>query len=231
MSCKHYLKGVRLTLWIMILSMVSWGQADKLTDGESSTKVTAKKTEVNRWKSTLDILFIEAKTIPQKDKKAMAVADVADAYWQIDTIASQDLFGDAVDIALTVDEKKDKEKSFRYILNLASKRNTTFSKNLIEKIKSKKKFDSEIEEISIETAQELLNEDLKKSAEFAESIAPMGLANGSAMFLIFQITQKDANLGNRVYQTYLRKALAQEQFPPDLLLLLAGYTFGNSEYY
>lgn len=185
----------------------------------------------SRWKSTLDLLVQEAGTINPKEKRPNALAEVADAYWNLDKQIAKNLFAEASDTALLLEKKEDRAKSFRYVLNLVTRRDSTLAKSLIAEAEKSGKLKDDIEDASIETAREILDEDILKSAELAEKIAPFGLKYGNAMSLIFQIAKKNPDLANRVYQVYLNKVLADENFPLELSVYLVGYGFGHGDYY
>ena len=227
-SFKMIYKVSSIFLSVLLSIYLCNGQPPKNND--KKTKTQSKKLN-SRWKPTLDLLFQEAKTLRPLEKSPNAMAEVADAYWDIDVQTAKDMFSEANDIALTLEKKKDRGKSFRYILNLSSRRDSGFAKNLVEKTENSGKLKGESEDASLQTANDLVDEDIIKSSEFAEKLAPAGLKYGSAMFLIFQIAKKNPELANRVYQTYLNKVLADESFPLSLSVYLIGYSFGYADYY
>ena len=196
------------------------GQKDSITEQKN-----------NRWKPTLDLLIQEAGTINPKEKRPNAIAEVADAYWNLDSRTARNFFIEANAVALSLEKTEDRASAFRYVLNLVMRRDSVLAKSLIAEAEKSGKLKGDVDDASIETANEILDEDILKSVELAEKIAPSGLINGNAMYLIFQIAKKNPDLANRVYQAYLNKVLADENFPLELSVYMIGYAFGHTDYY
>jgi len=85
--------------------------------------------------------------------------------------------------------------------------------------------------MSGETALDLVDEDPELAAKIAESFAPNGLNDGTAMFLIFGLAKHRIQLSDRVFNTYLNAVRAKESVPLEATVTLAGYAFGYTEYY
>ena len=59
--------------------------------------------DLARWQYMLDDLALEARTVNQEDKRPLLIAEVADAYWNLDREKSRGLFVSAIDAALALE--------------------------------------------------------------------------------------------------------------------------------
>src|SRR6185436_19314411 len=68
---------------------------------ETAKKTTPPKTapDLTEWKSLLDHLAVEARTVDSEEDPALLTAEVADAYWRFDPKRSKTLFTDAFERA------------------------------------------------------------------------------------------------------------------------------------
>ncbi|CAN5388335.1 hypothetical protein BH10ACI2_BH10ACI2_19250 [soil metagenome] len=191
---------------------------------------------ITRWKIFLDGLVQEVRTISPEERRPFAVTDVAAAYWEIDRDESQAMFVAALDVAWKLTEKmkpseRRQQPVLDYVLSTAARIDSALLKSLIDRLRKKDGAEKEADDIASGTALELLETDPEKAAQLAEAFAPNGLDDGTALFFIFRLAQKDISLANRVYETYLTKAGASENMPVEYVVRLAGYAFGHLEYY
>jgi hypothetical protein len=195
----------------------------------NSLKLSNQDPAVLRWKILLGSLAQESRTVFPEDRRPFAIVDVANAYWEIDHDASRQLYLLAFDSALSLIHQDEKYRGLlNYVLSAATRTDAGLAKELTKRLVDKESYN---EAVSIETAQEMLDENPVAAAQLAEAFAPGGLSDGTAMFLIFSIARKDIALSNRVYAVYLDKVTRNEGIELESLLALAGYAFGNSEYY
>jgi hypothetical protein len=213
-----------------IFSIASQAQINTKSK-DAGQKDSVKETKNNRWKPTLDLLIQEAGTITPIEKRPNAVAEVADAYWSLDKQLARNYFIEATAVALSLEKTEDRAKAFRYVLNLATRRDSSLAQSMIAEAERSRRLKDDVDNASIETADKILVEDVLRAAELLESIAPSGLKHGNAMYLIFQIARKEPELANRVFQSYLDKVLADENFPLELAVYTIGYAFGHADYY
>jgi hypothetical protein len=193
---------------------------------QTSNKKPSKQENPNliRWKIFLDMLAQEARTISPEERRPYAVADVANAYWEIDRETSIALFITALD-------KSKNRDALNYVLSTATKTDSTLAKTLTKRLIDKEDSDKERDDISGEIALEILQQDARKAAQLAEAFAPDGLQNGTASFFIYRLAQQDVQLSNHVYEVYLNKVAANENIPLEQVMQLAGYAFGYAEFY
>ncbi|HEX3101992.1 MAG TPA: hypothetical protein VHQ01_09380, partial [Pyrinomonadaceae bacterium] len=189
-----------------------------------------------RWRIFLDGLVQDARSVPSEERRPYAVADVAAAYWELDHDESQAMFIAALDAAWKLTEKmkpgeRRQQPVLEYVLLTASRIDSALLKTLIDRLRKKEGAEKEADDIASETALDLIETDPEKAAQLAEAFAPNGLDDGTALFFIFRLAQKDISLANRVYATYLAKVGANENIPLEYVLRLAGYAFGHLEYY
>ncbi len=184
-----------------------------------------------RWRIVLDGLVQEARTVSPEERRPYAITEVASAYWEIDHNESQELFIKALDEAwkLTEIDKKNRPV-LNHVLVTASKLDVSLAKVLTDRLLKKEGGDKGVDDLSTETALDLLKTDPRKAAELAEAFAPNGLEDGTAAFFIFKLAEVDVSLANRVYSTFLNKAIAKQNISVRSILPLAGYAFGYTEY-
>ena len=181
-----------------------------------------------RWKILLSSLAQEARTVFPEERRPFAMVEVANAYWEVDHETSRQLYFSALDAVLSlIREDKKYRDLLNHVLSAATRRDAGLAKELNKRLIDKENRD----DVSIETASDMIDENPIAAAQLAEAFAPGGLPDGTAAFLIFSIAKKDIALADRVYGVYLNKITANESIDLESVLTLAGYSFGYSEYY
>lgn len=201
-------------------------------DKNQPGKIAGKKSEdpaLLRWKISLDSLAREARTVFPEERRPYAMADVASTFWDVDRVAARLQYISALDTALALTHKDKKyQPMVNYVLSSATRRDAGLVRELNKRLLDDEKGR---DDISSEIAQDLLDENPEAAAQLAEAFAPNGLLDGSAAFLIYGLAKKDVRLSDRVYAVYLAKVSADENFAPERILALAGYSFGYAEFY
>lgn len=184
-----------------------------------------------RWKYLLDSLATESRSLSPEKRRPYALAEVADAYWNLDQEKARTLFTTAMDLTLSVKKgERIDDAAFNFVLARAAKREIALAKSLTERSVEKQKI-VETDEWSLSVALNLLKRDPSSAAQLAEAFVPSGLSNGDAAFFILELAKKDITSANQVYLAYLNKFAADNKLPLQQLLSLAGYAFGYCESY
>jgi hypothetical protein len=185
--------------------------------------------DVARWQYLLDDLAREARTLTPEEKRPLLMAEVADAYWELDTAKSRELFTSAFEAALSLKpDTKEAGRALRRVITLASKRDAALGRRLSEKI-----FESGPESRwasgeAVSSALELLETDPAAAAQLAAAGAAAGPSMDSAWFIV-KLGQRDQAAADRVYAAYLSRFVPGTAFGLERLLWLAGYPFGYGE--
>ncbi len=238
---RRYFALLSVFFYFSALTLNTAGQVREQTsppksDSKSPVKSIGKPVDVSRWRSLLDQSKSEANSLSIDEGRAYALAEVADAYWPLDSSVSEEWFSLAMNAVVILKKKNSEEgeAAAGYVLALAGRRSGTLSKSLAkqltkqntEETQSKGKSEDEIES----AANNLLNSDPKKAAEMIKLNAATGPSMGAA-WLIFQITERDPLAGEELYRTYLERFGSGTNRGLEHLLLLAGYPFGYGEAY
>lgn len=185
---------------------------------------------ITRWKIFLDSVAQESRTAFPEERRVYPTVEAANAYWDFDPKASQDLYKSALDTAVYLTKQDKKYKPLiKHILSSAARRDPSLAKML-----GKRLVDSDFknaDDVSDDAAMDLVESDPEAAARIAEAFAPHGLRDGSASDLIFRLARKDIRLSDRVYGTYLNSVARDPTVPLDLLLYLGGYSFGYTEFF
>jgi hypothetical protein len=185
-----------------------------------------------RWRFMLEQLKDEGRTLLQEKNRPYAVAEVADAYWNLDRIRSAALFRAAIEAALELkSSNRETSLALRHVILLAAKRDVSLAKRLTEEIAKQRAKSERPNSESVSAAIDLLSIDAKTAAELAEAVAPAGLSDDAAGVFILELAARDLNASERVYRAYLRKFAANPDLPLNQLLWLGGYPFGYGETY
>ncbi len=186
--------------------------------------------EFLRWKIILDALVQDARTAFPEERRPYAIADVASTYWYVDKDDSGKQFDLALDKAISLYRIDKKYKpSVDYVIAVAARRAPARIKSLAKRLADADKESKT--GLSGETALDLVDENPELAAQIAESFAPKGLHDGTAILLIFRLAERNPQLSDRVFNTYLNAVRANESIPLEAVVTLAGYAFGNPEYY
>ncbi|MEQ1603909.1 MAG: hypothetical protein ABL999_03495 [Pyrinomonadaceae bacterium] len=195
------------------------------------TKQKSDDSVLLRWKIVLDSLAQEAKTVAPEDRRPYAIVDVANAYWEVDRELSRSIFITALDAAVALSKQDKKYRPLlNYVLSAATRRDAILAKELNKRLVDDKDANDR-DNISSQSALDLLGENPDAAARLAEAFAPNGLHDGSAVFFIFSLAKKDTRLSDVVYNAYLSKVSTNENIPLEQIIYLAGYSFGYAEYF
>lgn len=185
--------------------------------------------DVARWQYLLDDLAREARTLTREETVPPLLAEVADAYWDLDQVKSRELFTTAMEAALSLKpDAKGASGALRQVITLATKRDAALARGLSEKIFEAGAKGRWATEASVSAAVDLLETDPAAAARLAEAQAPAGPSMDSA-WLIVQLGARDAAAADRVYGAYLGRFAPETGFGLERLLWLAGYPFGHAE--
>ena len=175
------------------------------------------------WREVLDQLSIEARTLQDQNARPDAVIAVADAYWNLDRKIGSGLFRSALDLALAIDSRKDRDSSVRRVIASAARRDIKLARDLMNQLQVKQDSDSSAQASA--ASIDLLEVD--KTA--AEAVALADSQRGpsfDAAWLIFELHKQDPVAAARVYAAYLNNV---NWAKPSELLWLGGYPFGFHE--
>lgn len=208
--------------------LIAQSAADRNRSVKSS-KQGIEDPEIVRWKIFLNGLAQESRTVFPEERRPYAMVEVANAQWEVDRDASRLLYFSALDAAVSLTRQDKKYRGLvNYVLSAATRRDADLAKELNKRLLDK---EDDNDNVSIETALDMLEENPLAAAQLAEAFAPNGLQDGTAAFLIFSLAKKDIRLSDRVYGVYLSKVGANENIDLGSVLTLAGYAFGYCEYY
>lgn len=182
-----------------------------------------------RWQYLLDDLAREARTLMREEERPHLLAEVADAYWDLDPARSRELFTSALDAALSLKpETKEAGRTLRRVVTLAAKRDAALSRRLSEKIQESGAEGRWASAESASAALDLLETDPAAAAQLAEANAAAGPSMNTA-WLIMHLGQRDPAAADRVYAAYLSRFTPANGLGLERLLWLAGYPFGYAE--
>lgn len=233
---KFSIQAILLLILLVSVGFSGYGQSSK---NNSVQKKANNKTEkdlegakpefnVTRWRSLLDSLIDEAKSI-DKEKYPPVLAEIADAYWKLDKDKSSQLFSKSLDAALEIDPKS---KMYRpvisKVISLATRRDQALSGTLMKKIIELKEKNQKSNISPASVALSFLNEDMQTAIEMAEAGKAAGTSSDLGFFLIL-LAQKDMNAANRVYLAYLLQMRSSQRIPFEQLFYLGGLPFGYGE--
>ncbi len=217
-----------LATLVLIFSAHAWGQAAP----EKRPAVKTEKPlapETARWQYMLEDLAREARTALRVEKRPLLLAEVADAYWELDRARSREHFTSALEMALSAkDGTEEESRSLRHVIRLAARRDAALARTLTEKVLASDAGQESAAAEPIAVATELLETDAAKAAQLAEANAPAGPSYEAAWFLL-QLARRAPTAADRVYAAYLNRSATGTGFGLERLLWLAGYPFGYAE--
>ena len=223
----------------MFLGTLVLGFAPKaFSQDDVDKKRTANKTDsrskdsndLTEWKILLDNLAVEARTLEPERERLLIIAELADAYWQIDKNESKKLFNDAFDRALSLPSAQKPGEVTANVLSIAARRDRALSLSLTKRLMESREKGKPSGGQALQVANDLLQSDLGLAVDLAQAAASFGPSmNGS--WLLFKVAEKDPAAAERLYDVYLKQLLATPT--PDLssVLWLAGYPLGYGEAY
>jgi hypothetical protein len=234
-SCfsRRHKRKISITTWCFVISILGVSALAQPSPKMKQSRVRAGegKADAGRWRYLLDSLVVEARSLSPEKNRAYALAEVADAYWNLDREKARMLFAAALDAAVSLKEgEKANSGAVNYVLTKATGRDVTLTKSLLAKIAGTQKT-TDAEETPLSIALELLKHDPGRAATLAQDLVPGGLSSGKANFFIFQLAKQDVESANQIYRAYLNKFAADPNLPLNQLISLGGYAFGYSEFY
>ena len=224
-----YIASLKL-LTVIVLSLCAPAICQVAPGGKPKQKAEkAPAPDLSRWQYLLDDLAREARTLTQVEVVPTLLAEVADAYWDLDQARSRELFISALEAALSLKpDAKGAGGSIRQTITLATKRDPALARSLSEKILESGSKGRWATAESVSAAVDLLETDPAAAAQLAEAQAPAGPTMDSA-WLILQLGRQDSAAADRVYGAYLSRFAPETGFGLERLLWLAGYPFGHAE--
>lgn len=199
---------------------------EKKTKARAETSPAA---DTARWRYMLEDLAREVRTAPQLEKRPQLMAEVADAFWELDQSRSRELFLSALESAMSMKAgTPEAGQSLRHVIRLAARRDAALARRLTEKLQASapEQDSATVEPISVAT--DLLESDAAKAAQLAEANAPAGPSYEAAWFIL-KLAQRDPAAADRVYAAYLTRSSTGPGLAFDRVLWLAGYPFGYPE--
>ena len=211
----------------LLLCAPAAGQARR--DGQAEGAGGRPAADAARWFYMLDELARDARAIPEAEKRPALVAEVADAYWELDRARARELFGSALEAALSLKAgSKEAGRALRQVIGLAARRDAGLARALTEKVLESAAEKDWAAGESMSVAVEMLDADPQRAAQLAAAHATAGPSFDAAWFIL-QLAGRDPAAAEQVYRAYLSR------LPPGLglerLLWLAGYPFGHTEAY
>jgi hypothetical protein len=232
--------GRRCFVFAVFIGTLVLGFAPKALsqDGDKKRPGNATKTDsrakdsndLTEWKIQLDNLVVEARTLEPERERPLIIAELADAYWQIDQNESKKLFNDAFDRALSLPKEHKPGEVTGSVLSIAARRDRTLSLSLTKRLMESREKGRPSGGQALEVANDLLASDVGLAVDLAQAAASYGPSMNGSWFL-FKVAEKDAAAAEKLYDVYLKQLLAIPN--PDLssVLWLAGYPLGYGEAY
>ena len=224
----------------LAFSESTWCQGSDATRPASSAVERNGKTlaELTGWKILLDNLRVETRVLEPEQERPLVVAELADAYWELDQKLARKLFIEAFEAALAVGTQAGREP-VAPILSTIAKRDRALARELTkrllgthseEKNSSARSAKSPRSPKSLTVARDLLETDPRFAVELAKLSTSLG-PSMSGLWLLFQVAQTDPAGAAEIYDAYLRNLARAPDPDLSLVLWLAGYPFGYGEAY
>lgn len=210
-------------LGILMLNSAVVAQTSAPTPPASTRRTAASdpNTDLAKWTDLLDKLVIEARTLTDETFRSEAMTSVADAYWEPSPAKSRELFTSSLDLALLIENERDRHAAITRVIATAGKRDLQLAKRLTQILLDKK----DRNDPALQASLNLLDFDASTSEAIALASSSLG-ASSDAAWLIFQLQKRDPAAADRVYYAYLSNANSRSL---NRLLWLAGYPFGYGE--
>jgi hypothetical protein len=225
----HQHRALAFVLLItIVLLLFAPAECQVTADNKSKKKYESRLVEA-RWQYMLDDLAREAHSVPQEEKRPLLMAEVADAYWDIDQTRARALFTAALEAALSLKVgTDDASRALRQVIKMAVKRDATLARKLSEKVIEMTTDKDWAAAESLSIATDLLESDPARAAQLVHAQAPAGPSLNTAWFIL-QLSRRDPAAADKVYSAYLSRFAPGTGFGLDRLLWLAGYPFGYAE--
>src|SRR5215204_5131341 len=92
------------------------------------------RADLTEWKILLDNLAVETRTLEPEKERPLLIAELADAYWQIDKDQSKKLFNDAFDRALSLPTAQKPGEIITNVLSIAARRDRVLTMSLTNRL-------------------------------------------------------------------------------------------------
>lgn len=186
--------------------------------------------DLTAWKILLDDLAVQSRTLEPEQERPLIIAELADAYWQIDKNQSMKLFNDAFDRALSLPTAQKPGEITANVLSIVARRDRALSLSLTKRLMESREKGRPSGGQAFQVANDLLASDLGLAVELAQAVGSFGPSMNGSWFL-FKVVEKDPAAAERLYDVYLKQLLVTPN--PDLssVLWLAGYPLGYGEAY
>lgn len=186
-------------------------------------------TDLTEWKILLDNLAVETRTLEPEQERPLIIAELADAYWQIDKNQSKKLFKDAFDRALSLPTAHKPGEITATVLSIAARRDRALARSLTNRLIESQDQGSSSGGQALRLARDLLESDPGLAVELAQAVASDG-PSMSGLWFLFKLAEKDPAAAEKLYDVYLKRLVTRN---PDLssVLWLAGYPLGYGEAY
>jgi hypothetical protein len=123
-------------LVVVSLSFKSMAQAPSTPKKESTVESSQ---VLIKWTSLLDQLTVESRTLTDEPHRSEALSYVADAYWEIAPDKSRKLFSEALDLALSIENEKERQVAVNLVITKAAKRDATLAKTFTQVMMERKR--------------------------------------------------------------------------------------------
>src|SRR5688572_4396995 len=218
-------------VWGLAPNSLSQDEVDKKRPSAPQTASRPKNSaDLTEWKILLDNLAVETRILEPEQERPVIMAELADAYWQIDKNQSKKLFTDAFDHALSLPTTHKPSDVIANVLSIAARRDRALAVSLTKRLVESRDKGSPSGEQALQMAGDLLETDSALAVELAQAATSPG-PSMSGMWFLFKLAPKDPAAAEKLYDIYLKQLLATRS--PDLssVLWLAGYPLGYGEAY
>lgn len=184
--------------------------------------------DLTDWKILLDNLAVETRTLEPEQERPLIIAELADAYWQVDKNQSKKLFNDAFDRALSLPAAQKPGPIIAGVLSIAIRRDRALGLSLTNRLMESREKKNSLTSQAWRVARDLLESDLGLAVDLGQTVAASGPSMSGLSFL-FQVAERDPAAAEKLYDIYFKGLLATPS--PDLssVLWLAGYPLGYGE--
>jgi hypothetical protein len=209
---------------------LSQDDSDKKRPADKTQAASRSKnpTDLTEWKILLDNLAVEARTLEPEKERPLIIADLADAYWQIDKNQSKKLFNDAFDQALSLPKEHKPGEITGNVLSIAARRDRALGLSLTKRLMESREKERPSGAQALQVANNLLASDVGLAVDLAQAAASFGPSMDGTWFL-FKVAEKDPAAAEKLYDVYLKQLFSIPNPELSSVLWLAGYPLGYGE--
>ena len=156
--------------------VLSQDDSDKKRPADETQAASRSKnpTDLTEWKILLDNLAVEARTLEPEKERPLIIADLADAYWQIDKNQSKKLFNDAFDQALSLPKEHKPSEITGNVLSIAARRDRALGLSLTKRLMESREKERPSGAQALQVANNLLASDVGLAVDLAQAAASFG---------------------------------------------------------